>query len=123
MESFPAFLVTIKTNFGKIIACFVDSKFESTRDMICEVNGEKKPGKLINNDIMFYFLDDQLVKCPWKNQQKPIMVSTDKFFLATKGIDINHNRDKKDFALVDDICYSGSEQNNSYPHKYSGESI
>ena len=30
MEVFPAFLVIIKTNFGKIITCFVDSKFDST---------------------------------------------------------------------------------------------
>jgi hypothetical protein len=33
MKPFPAFLVIIKTNYGRIIGTFVDSKFESTRGM------------------------------------------------------------------------------------------
>ena len=49
MEPFPAFLVIIKTNFGKIIGQFGDSKFESTRGMNFESNGEEYSGKLINN--------------------------------------------------------------------------
>ena len=50
MEFFSAFLVIIKTNFGKIIGLFVDSKFESTREMENEINGEEySNGKLINN--------------------------------------------------------------------------
>ena len=49
MKRFSAFLVIIKTNYGKIIAWFVDSKFESTRGMSYEINGEKYIGKLINN--------------------------------------------------------------------------
>ncbi len=32
-----------------------------------EINGFKYKGKLINNMIIYYFLDDQLVKCPWKH--------------------------------------------------------
>ena len=68
MKPFSAFLVIIKTNFGQIIASFVDSKFESTRGMECEINGvEFKIIKLINNLIIYYFLDDQLVKCTWKH--------------------------------------------------------
>ena len=67
MKPFTAFLVIIKTNFGKIIASFVDSKFESTRGMRYEINGIKYIGKLINNEIIYYFLDDQLVKCTWKH--------------------------------------------------------
>ena len=39
MEPFPAFLVIIKTNFGKIIGWFVDSKLESTNGMRYEING------------------------------------------------------------------------------------
>ena len=51
MEPFPAFLFIIKTNYGKIIASFVDSKLESTRGMeYIEINGKKySKGKLINN--------------------------------------------------------------------------
>ena len=50
MKSFSAFFVIIKTNFGKIIGWFVDSKFESTRGMEYENNGFKYiDGKLINN--------------------------------------------------------------------------
>ena len=67
MKPYSAFLVIIKTIFGKIIGCFVDSKFESTRDMQCEINGKVVTVKLINNFIIYYFLDDQLVKCPWKD--------------------------------------------------------
>ncbi len=68
MEPFSAFLVIIKTNFGKIIGWFVDSKFESTREMEYEINGKEYTDcKLINNSIIYYFLDDQLVKCPWKH--------------------------------------------------------
>ena len=32
-----------------------------------ERNGEIYKGKLVNNVIIYYFLDDQLVKCPWKH--------------------------------------------------------
>ena len=67
MKPFSAFLVIIKTNFGKIIGWFVDSKFESTRGMKCEINRFKLSGKLTNNTIIYYFLDDQLIKCPWKH--------------------------------------------------------
>ena len=50
MKPFSAFLVVIKANFGKIIGCFIDSKFESTRGMEYENNGFKySNGKLINN--------------------------------------------------------------------------
>ena len=40
MKEFPAFLIIIKTSFGKIIAYFIDSKYESTRDKEFKVNGE-----------------------------------------------------------------------------------
>jgi hypothetical protein len=81
MKPYYAFLVIIRTNFGKIIGCFFDSKFESTRGMTCEINGEKYRGKKINNVIIYYFLDDQLVKCPWKHKQKAYMRSDDRCFL------------------------------------------
>ncbi len=75
MKPFSAFLVIIKTNFGQIIAQFADSKFESTRGMRYEINGKKyRDGKLINNYIIYYFLDDQLVKCTLKHDQKAEMV-------------------------------------------------
>ena len=67
MKPYSAFLVIIRTNFGKIIGLFFESKFESTKDMKCEINGKEYIGKLINNSIIYYFLDDQLVKCPWKH--------------------------------------------------------
>ena len=68
MKPYSAFLVILRTNFGKIIVCFVDSKFESTEGMEYEINGFKYiKGKLINNSIIYYFLDDQLVKCTWKH--------------------------------------------------------
>ena len=50
MKEFPAFFVLIKTNFDKTIAQFVDSKFESTRDMELEINSKKYSDfKLTNN--------------------------------------------------------------------------
>ena len=68
MKPFYAFLVIIRTNFGKIIGQFVESKFESTRGMKYEINGINcTNSKLINNNIIYYFLDDQLVKCTWKH--------------------------------------------------------
>jgi hypothetical protein len=67
MEPFTAFLVIIKTNFGQIIAWSVDSKFESTRGMKYEINGDVCTGKQINDVIIYYFLNDQLVKCPRKH--------------------------------------------------------
>ena len=50
MKEFPAFLIIVKTNFDKVIAQFIDSKFESTRDMELKV-GEftENNCKLINN--------------------------------------------------------------------------
>ena len=48
MKHFPAFLLLIKTNFDKLIALFVDSKFECTKDMSYVVDGEGWIGKLIN---------------------------------------------------------------------------
>ena len=48
MKEFPAFFIRIYTNFGKVIAQFVDSKYESTRDLKFEVNGEEFSGKLTN---------------------------------------------------------------------------
>ena len=44
MKEFPAFFILIKTNFGKVIAQFVDSKYESTRDMEFEIYGEEYTG-------------------------------------------------------------------------------
>ena len=67
MKPFSAFLVIIKTNFGKIIGLFIDSKFESTRGTECKSDEEEYITKSINNAIIFYFLDDQLVKCPRKH--------------------------------------------------------
>ena len=49
MKEFPAFFVLIKTNFDKTIALFVDSKFESTRDMEFEVNRIYYAEKETNN--------------------------------------------------------------------------
>ena len=50
MKEFPAFLIIIKTNFGKIIAYFIDSKYESTRERIFRANGKEFKGiKETNN--------------------------------------------------------------------------
>ncbi len=98
MQPFPAFFVIIKTHLGKVIGCFVDSKFESTRGMECKVNGKKYTGKLINDEIIYYFLDDELVKCRWKHEKKSVMDSNDSYFLSTSGIGINNNRSDDDFA-------------------------
>ncbi len=108
MKKFSAFLVIIRTNFGKIIGLFVDSKFESTRGMKCKVSGEEYTDrKLITNIIIYYFLDDQLVKCPQKHIQKSWMVSNDEFFLSINGIYIMNNRCENDIASVSDNEYSG----------------
>ncbi len=95
MKPFPAFLVIIKTNYGRIIGTFVDSKFEITRGMEYEFNGCKyKDTKVINNCIIYYFLDDHLVKCTWKHDQKAFMRSDDEYFLRTLLINIQNNRNE-----------------------------
>ena len=48
MKEFPAFFFLIKTNSGKIIAQFVDSKYESTRNMKFKINGTNYSAKLTN---------------------------------------------------------------------------
>ena len=57
MKQFPAFLILIKTNFGKFIARFVDTKFESTKGMTSEEGGKTwNGGKQTKVDIVFYLL-------------------------------------------------------------------
>ena len=56
MKQFPAFLILMKTNFGKFIAEFVDTKFESTKGMTFEEGGKTGYVKQTNADIMFYLL-------------------------------------------------------------------
>ena len=51
MENYPAFLFLIKTNFDKLIATFVHSKFENT---------EWEDTK---HEIVFYLLENELVTC------------------------------------------------------------
>ena len=74
--------------------------------MKSEIHGQKYKGvKLINNEIIFYIVDDQLVKCSWKHQIKSRMYSDDQYFLNTTGIVIYNNRNDKDYAIVNDIFY------------------
>jgi hypothetical protein len=74
--------------------------------MICEINGVKYINcKIINNLIIYYFLDDQLVKCTWKHSQKANMGSNDYNFLTTPGIAIQNNRNEKDYARLSDNLY------------------
>ena len=47
-----------------------------------------KEVKQINNEMIFYFLDDKLVKCKYNHQIKPRMSSNDEWFLYTEGIAI-----------------------------------
>ncbi len=57
MKEFPAFLYVVRTNYGKVLASFVDSKFESTREMEIEANGKiHKYSKFTNNSIIFYYM-------------------------------------------------------------------
>ncbi len=57
MKEFPAFLYVVRTNYGKVLASFVDSKFESTREMEIEANGKiHKYSKFTNNSIVFYYM-------------------------------------------------------------------
>ena len=49
------------------------------------------------------------------------MWSDDDFLIATNGIEIENNRNNKDFAYVNDILFSGCSLNNTYPKKRSGE--
>ena len=107
MRPFWAFLVIIKTNFDKIFGQFVDSKFKSTDKMEYEIYDEEyRDSKLINDSIIYYFLDDQLVKCRWKHKKKAWMRSNDTYFIATPGIDIKNDRSEIDNAYVNDIYYS-----------------
>jgi hypothetical protein len=82
MQEFPAFFVLIKTNFGKTIATFVDSKYESTINMNHEINGEKYTNrKETTNEILFYYLDNKLIKSKYNHKIKPAMESNDEYFL------------------------------------------
>ena len=46
----------MKTNFGKFIARFLDTKFESTKGMTFEEGGKRYQGNQTNVDIVFYLL-------------------------------------------------------------------
>ena len=59
--------------------------------------------------MIFYFLDDKLVKCKWKHQIKSRMCSDDKWFLSTKGIRIYNNRNEKDYVYIYDNFFEGME--------------
>ena len=86
--------------------------------MECEVLGKKYKGvKETNNLIIFYFLDDEIVKCSWKHKIKSNMISDDEYFLETNGITINNNRNDKDFAYISDNLYLGTKYNITYPKK------
>ena len=60
MENYPAFLFLIKTDFDKLIAIFVHSKFENTEGM--EYGGDSN-FKEIKHQIVFYLLENELVTC------------------------------------------------------------
>ena len=60
MENYPAFLFLIKTNFDKLIATFVHSKFENTKGMEYERYSDCKETK---HEIVFYLLENELVTC------------------------------------------------------------
>ena len=48
LKFFDAFLVLISTDYDKLIGQFVDCKFEDTREISYEINGDEFEGKLAN---------------------------------------------------------------------------
>ena len=60
MINYSAFLFLIKTNFDKLIATFVHSKFENTKGI--EYGGEQNC-KETKHEIVFYLLENELVTC------------------------------------------------------------
>ena len=44
--------------------------------------------------MIFYYIDDKLVKCKWKHKEKGGMRTDNEAFLATMGIRIYNNRNK-----------------------------
>ena len=58
-----------------------------------ELNGRtRKTSKLITNLLYFYWLDNKIVSCRWKNPEKANMSSNDKGFLAIPGLLICNDR-------------------------------
>ena len=55
-QSLITFLILMKTDYDKFIAQFVDTKFESTKEMAYEEGGKRVYGKQTNADILFYLL-------------------------------------------------------------------
>ena len=72
-----------------------------------DIDGKKYLGKITNNETIFYFLNDKIVKCSWKHKVKPFMISNDDHFLQTTGFTIYNNRQDKDIASVSDNFFSG----------------
>ena len=58
--------------------------------------------------MIFYFIDDKLVKCNYKHTIKSEMKSNDTFFLYTNAIEMYNDRNNKDIAVVNDILYEGT---------------
>ena len=48
LKPFDAFIVLMSTDYDKFIAQFVDCKFENTRDLSYEIDGNEFEGKLAN---------------------------------------------------------------------------
>jgi len=55
--------------------------------MVYELNNfEYKDGKVINNLITFYWLDNQIVTCKWKNTVPPGFRSDEIYLIEIEGL-------------------------------------
>ena len=50
--------------------------------------------------IVFYWLDDELVTCTWKNQGKPTFISNNEYIIKIPGLDMRNERIYKDLTNV-----------------------
>jgi hypothetical protein len=59
-------------------------------------NIEYEDAKIINNQITFYWLDNQIVTCKWNNTVPPDFESDEIYLINIEALSIQNERKKKD---------------------------
>jgi len=86
-------LVAVKFVSGKYVAYFVPTRFENTEQRISKITNQSYLGiQSIYDMIVFYWLDDELVTCKWKNEVKPAFVSNNNHLIRIPGLEIWNER-------------------------------
>lgn len=97
-------LILIKTNFNYLIGIVLPTRIENTSGLKYNLDGKKyTDGKVMDDSIVFYLVNNKLVTCRWRNKVNPNMASDEDNLFFTQGIWIENDRSKQDCAFLRDI--------------------